>query len=39
MAFPLGTYPPVARRSFGFERLRPGQEEAIAAVLKGRDVV
>jgi ATP-dependent DNA helicase RecQ len=28
-----------ARESFGFERLRPGQEEAIAALLGGRDVL
>ncbi len=29
----------VARRKFGFERLRPGQEEAIRSVLEGRDTL
>jgi ATP-dependent DNA helicase RecQ len=29
----------VAREKFGFEKLRPGQEEAITALLKKRDVV
>ena len=29
----------VAREAFGFETLRPGQEEAIAAVLGGRDAL
>ena len=29
----------VAREAFGFEALRPGQEEAIAAVLGGRDAL
>ncbi|WP_259314859.1 RecQ family ATP-dependent DNA helicase [Capillimicrobium parvum] len=29
----------VARRRFGFERLRPGQREAIESVLAGRDTV
>ena len=28
-----------ARDAFGFDRLRPGQEEAIAAALEGRDVL
>jgi ATP-dependent DNA helicase RecQ len=28
-----------ARESFGFERLRPGQEEAVAALLDGKDVL
>ncbi|MBV8981181.1 MAG: ATP-dependent DNA helicase RecQ [Acidimicrobiia bacterium] len=29
----------VARTAFGFEELRPGQEEAVAGVLGGRDVL
>lgn len=29
----------VARETFGFQKLRPGQEEAIAALLKKRDVL
>src|SRR5215208_7456179 len=29
----------VAREAFGFEALRPGQQEAIEAVLDGRDTV
>jgi ATP-dependent DNA helicase RecQ len=28
-----------ARESFGFDRLRPGQEEAVAALLGGKDVL
>jgi ATP-dependent DNA helicase RecQ len=29
----------VAREAFGFDRLRPGQEEVVAAVLDGRDAL
>src|SRR5918994_2529749 len=29
----------VARESFGWDRLRPGQAEAVAAVVEGRDVL
>ncbi|MDQ2774185.1 MAG: hypothetical protein M3Y57_04540 [Acidobacteriota bacterium] len=29
----------VAQKNFGFDSLRPGQEEAIGALLKGKDTL
>ncbi len=39
MAYPADRIRSAARDKFGFEALRPGQEEAIAAVVDGRDML
>jgi ATP-dependent DNA helicase RecQ len=39
MASPSDRIARVAREAFGYETLRPGQEQAIAAVLAGRDAL